>query len=343
MPKQPSNADPALDVMTSAVDATLNHAGTRSKAIRAAYEALAHAFIENRDFPEWFGLSRSDARLEQLSFLSLASTYPVLLGTLGDDTGANSRKKQGAYYTPLALVDHLVEKAVVPALDDHPDPIRTYHVCDPAVGAGVFLLQSARTIAHHLRETGKRGTLDDVITRCVFGIDIDPVAATLCRALLAMETSNPRETFDQLAAHIKVGSAILGATPELIERGIPSSAFIVKDGDDNDTVRAAKKRNTAERRSSRAHHPHTEDPEPWLSADAWCAAFFWPMHAEAVEPMTQGLFDIIRTRPETIDPAIRAQIETLAREHDFFHWHLEFPEVTGWAQRTGTPPSGTIV
>lgn len=342
MPKQPSNADPALDVMTSAVDATLNLAGSRSKAIRKAYEAVAHAFIENRDFPEWFGLSRCDDRLEQLSFLSLASTYPVLLGTVGDDTGANSRKKQGAYYTPLALVDHLVEKAVLPALDDHPDPVQTYRVCDPAVGAGVFLLQSARTIAHHLRASGKRGTLDEVISRCVFGIDLDPVAATLARAVLALETSDPRETFNHLAAHIKVGSAILGATPELIQTGIPTSAFIVKDGDDKDAVRATKKRNTAERRSSRAHHPHTEDPEPKLSADAWCAAFFWPMHDGAVEPMTQGLFDTIRTRPETIDPAVRAQIQNLAKAHAFFHWHLEFPEVTGWAQRTGTPPSGTI-
>ena len=47
--------------------------------------------------------------------------------------------------------------------------------------------------------------------------------------------------------------------------------------------------------------------------------------------------------PETFSPAILAQIEALADEYRFFHWHLEFPEVfkgenPGFDCALGNPP-----
>jgi len=84
-----------------------------------------------------------------------------------------------------------------------------------------------------------------------------------------------------------------------------------------------------------------------LLYDAWCAAFVWKKrHSDELPyPITQEILDRIRRNPHSCPPWMREEIIRLAREYQFFHWHLEFPdvfkpkagdeiaedEVTGWS------------
>ena len=65
-----------------------------------------------------------------------------------------------------------------------------------------------------------------------------------------------------------------------------------------------------------------------LHADAWCAAFVWPLNAGTAHPPTHDVLTAIADNPDILTLAATvAEVERLADEYRFFHWHLEFPEV----------------
>ena len=68
-----------------------------------------------------------------------------------------------------------------------------------------------------------------------------------------------------------------------------------------------------------------------LVADAWCAAFVQPKGVGAGrDPALCITTDSLRgleADPDALAAAQRREVERLAREYEFFHWHLAFPEV----------------
>jgi hypothetical protein len=65
-----------------------------------------------------------------------------------------------------------------------------------------------------------------------------------------------------------------------------------------------------------------------LIADAWCAAFVWIKHPDAPPAIVNRVFANLQEKGSTgIPPETLREIERLRREYDFFHWHLEFPDI----------------
>lgn len=255
---------------------------------------------------------------------------------------AEHRRRLGSFYTPGPLVDHLVERALATPGEADAKPALERRVCDPAAGVGAFLVGAANRLASMTGDS--EASMDAIVRDCLYGVDIDPIAATLCRAVLACMTSDPRAMYEHLHLRIKVGNAIIGARPEQIERGIPPEAFVAREGDVPAVVSWYKRRNTKERRGSRLDQSAWDDPDPRLSADAWCAAFVWRHHDTsqpgavegcpgAWDAMTQAWFELVRTEPAKLPEWMRGEVHRLAAEFRFFHWHLEFPEIF-------TPPRG---
>src|SRR5690606_34809983 len=89
--------------------------------------------------------------------------------------------------------------------------------------------------------------LRDVIGRCLYGVDVNPMAAELCRVSLWLEALEPGKPLSFLDHHIRVGNSLLGTTPELIAGGLPDEAFNPIEGDDNRVCAALKRRNRQER------------------------------------------------------------------------------------------------
>ncbi len=62
-------------------------------------------------------------------------------------------------------------------------------------------------------------------------------------------------------------------------------------------------------------------------ADMWCAAFFWKKTREFSFPITQEVFKRVERNPHEVPHWMREEVQRLAIEHRYFHWHLAFPEV----------------
>ena len=175
----------------------------------------------------------------------------------------NDRKTSGSYYTPTSLIDLVLDEALDPILDakerdrDAEQALLSVTVCDPACGSGHFLVAAARRIATRLAavRTGEadptptdvQHALHDVVARCIYGVDLNPMAAELAKVSLWLEAIEPGRPLSFLDAHIKIGNALLGTTPRLIAEGIPDAAFDPIEGDDKKYASSLKRRNKQER------------------------------------------------------------------------------------------------
>ena len=97
--------------------------------------------------------------------------------------GRENQEKQGAYYTPLFLVDYIVEKTVGEHLKNTIDS--SCKILDPACGSGIFLVESLRRIIdHYLAHASKdelvgekyQNKLKELAKENIFGIDSDESA-----------------------------------------------------------------------------------------------------------------------------------------------------------------------
>lgn len=244
----------------------------------------------------------------------------------------HARKTTGSYYTPDSLVQVLLDAALTPVIeraeaarpDAKAEALLELSVVDPACGSGHFLLAAARRIAARVAQHEAQGTaspreyrhaLRRVVGRCIFGVDLNPLAVELCRVALWMEAVEPGLPLTFLDSHIRFGNALLGTTPGLMDDGIPNEAWDAFGKDDKKTASKLKERNqegktqaslplisgrdevkTLERAVTALDAALDADvaslakkEAEWgallqskafahqrLVADTWCAAFVWP-------------------------------------------------------------------
>jgi hypothetical protein len=329
----------------------------------------AVAAIEARPRAREAGAEELGSLHERLLELHARIHWPE--GRLSLETAAgHKRKTTGSYYTPPSLVDCLLDSALDPVLNEAAsaaDPeaaILDLKVCDPACGSGRFLTAAARRIAARLARVrcgggdpdaeAARRARGDVVSRCLYGVDVSPTAVELCKISLWMEAGDPGSSLALFEGRIQRGNALLGATPAALLGGIPDEAFNPMDGDDKEVARRLKKRNREERsirarasaRPGAARFAERLDlAHEKLLADAWCAAIMWPKLPGAYEAraITEGLFRRLEEDPEAAPEATREAVADLARRYAFFHWHLAFPEVFrggggGFDVILGNPP-----
>ncbi|MFE1032908.1 Eco57I restriction-modification methylase domain-containing protein [Streptomyces sp. NPDC058807] len=193
------------------------------------------------------------------------------------EVAGNSRKTTGSYYTPSSLIECLLDTTLDPVIDDavkrgeqrateagRPDPaddivdeLLSLTVCDPACGSGHFLVASARRIAKRVasvRERNPEPTVDavrhalhEVVARCIYGVDLNPMAVELAKVSLWLEALEPGKPLGFLDAHVKHGNGLIGTTPKLLAEGVPDDAFKPIEGDDKKYAAALVKRNRAQR------------------------------------------------------------------------------------------------
>jgi hypothetical protein len=163
-------------------------------------------------------------------------------GSVYFHTASGERKATGSYFTPKVVVDHLIERSVVPALEAHLEGISVlmskgdavtaardffdFRVADLAMGSGHFLVAAVDKIEALMRtfltEHVVPGVTDELLRlaavakealgtddvaksevdevgllrrqiarRCVYGLDINPMAVELARLALWIHTFVP--------------------------------------------------------------------------------------------------------------------------------------------------------
>ena len=204
------------------------------------------------------------------SLLELHPEMNVDAGTFSlSSASGHERKTTGSYYTPTSLIRVLLDSALDPVVEDRLGKVRgkavemqeeallDIKVCDPASGSGHFLIAAAHRLAKRLATirtgTGEpapeatRTALRDVIAKCIFGVDINPMAVELCKVSLWMEALEPGKPLSFLDAQIKCGNSLIGVGPGLDISEIPDDAFRPAFEDDKVTATALRRRNKRER------------------------------------------------------------------------------------------------
>ena len=249
-----------------------------------------------------------------------------------DESRGHARKTTGSYYTPDELVQLLLVSAFDPVIertvDAHPedavDALLELAIVDPACGSGHFLLAAARRLADRVARIRAGGTptpgdyqhaLRDVVRRCIFGVDMNPLAVEICKVGLWMESIDPGLPLTFLESHIRCGNSLIGTNRALMGDQVPDAAWVVLEVDDRKVTRSIKRRNQEEIAGQRGlpFEPRreaatledamraveqapdmdagalAEKQRRWqtllaseayehekLVADVWCAAFLWP-------------------------------------------------------------------
>ncbi|MBF8173357.1 SAM-dependent DNA methyltransferase [Streptomyces olivaceus] len=180
---------------------------------------------------------------------------------LQDLVAGSKRKTTGSYYTPAVLIEKLLDNALDPVIDQYeasgiPDRLLDIRFVDPSCGSGHVLVAAARRIAlryarmrdNELEPAPERirEAMSKVVRNCVHGVDINPLAAEIAKVSLWLESLTPGEPLAYLDDRIKVGNALLGTTPLLLESGIPETAFKKLEGDEPKAVTEARERNRKE-------------------------------------------------------------------------------------------------
>ena len=179
-------------------------------------------------------------------------------------TAGNARKLTGSYYTPDALVQELIRSALDPVIEQRiaqhaVDPVAALlgiRVIDPACGSGHFLLAAARRLAERLAQLRApdgavkpqdyRHALREVIGRCIFGTDRNPMALELARTALWLEGFEEGKPLGFLDHHLQCGDALLGVIDlDSLKLGIAKDAFKPLSGDDKAVCKALAKSNAA--------------------------------------------------------------------------------------------------
>lgn len=206
--------------------------------------------------PEELG-SVYESLLELVPVVDLSARRFQFIGLDETDTAAgNARKLTGSYYTPDSLVQELLKTALDPVIDaklaahpEHPvEALLSLSVIDPACGSGHFLLAAARRLAERLavlrapegavQPEHFRRALRDVISRCIYGVDRNPLAIELARTALWLEGFEPGRPLFFLEHHLICGDSLLGITHfSQLDDGIPNDAFKALSGDSKTVCR----------------------------------------------------------------------------------------------------------
>ncbi len=206
-------------------------------------------------------------------------------------TDGSDRKKTGSYYTPTSLIKVLLDEALDPVLDERlkqavhdlpadatadqrrraeEDAVLGTTVCDPAMGSAHFLVGSGMQIAKRLAQIrteeiepspdAVQHAFRDVASRCLYGVDVNPMAVELAKVAIWLECHVPGQPLTFLDHHLKHGNALLGVgfDPELIawhrtankaadQKGVPDAAFKPLAGDDKSHARQLRDHNKQRR------------------------------------------------------------------------------------------------
>jgi hypothetical protein len=303
------------------------------------------------------------------------------------------RKSSGTFYTPRALTAFLVRQTLEPLVRGRSaDDILQLRVLDPAMGSGAFLVAACRYLsavaeealvaegtwhAHDVTTADRAALRREVAARCLFGVDLNPMAVQLARLSLWLATLATDKPLSFLDHHLVAGNSLVGASPEdlrrqpggggarrrrheelplfpeeslssAVEHAIRIRLQLTSEPDDTATIVREKERTLA------ALHAKESSLGTWSQLlDLWCAGWFWshgsPPDRGTFRELTGRLIDGACALPERMCSRFLNQSAAVAARWRFHHWPMVFPEIfldehghprpaTGFDAVIGNPP-----
>jgi hypothetical protein len=285
------------------------------------------------------------------------------------ESGSGIRKATGTFYTPQPIADYLVRRTLGPLVGGvSSDRILALRVVDPAMGSGAFLVAACRYLAGayeaaliregrcHPSDIGDadRASMRRLVAeRCLYGVDLNPMAVQLARLSLWLATLAADRPLSFLDHRLQVGDSLLGAWLSSLRRspGLPrasrtGSASLPLFDDDgvrtalsgalpvrfslestpNDTLDQVR----AKERAFAAMTARGAALSRWKRvADIWCAAWFATsaVPSSAFHALADAALAGRSALPSQSVDQYLAAADAVSAARRFFHWELEFPEV----------------
>ena len=294
-------------------------------------------------------------RVLDLAPAAASPRVPVVLVPTG------RRKTTGSFYTPRSLTEFVVRRTLAPLVEGRDaEAVLRLRVLDPAMGSGAFLVAACRYLGDaYERALVEEGHIDPgelhardratfrrtIAQRCLYGVDLNPMAVQLGRLSLWLATLSGDRPLTFLDHHLRAGNSLVGAALTDVvrrqpRRGRRAERLPLFDWDDaasaiGSTVRprlamAASPAGTLDEvRALERQLAGMEAEDAPLTrwkriADLWCAPWFGAGKTELAPAVFSALLD--GSLGERALPFLSAASAVAARER-FFHWTLEFPEV----------------
>lgn len=228
-------------------------------------------------------------------------------------------------------------------------------VLDPAMGSGHFLLRACQYLAEEIathpytQETvAEESSLTywkrQVVERCLYGVDMNPLAVELAKLALWLETVAADRPLTFLDHHLRCGNSLIGARLENLgalpgEVGLLRESFVRQAEDQMHVMleplaairEAPSETATQVKEKERLHKGFERVRETFrLTADVWCSVACDP-RSELTPAQYQATIDLI-TQPnkyrKLFDETWFGTAISFAGRPDVrcFHWELEFPE-----------------
>lgn len=165
--------------------------------------------------------------LAELGSRKALNKYPS--GSVYLQTDKGERKATGSYYTPQYIVEYIVKNTLGPLLEEAKksdgnliDTILSLKVLDPAMGSGHFLVEATDYLARALvealggdpremEEDEIRWARREVVERCIYGVDLNPLAVDLAKLSLWLSTVSLDKPLNFLDHHLRCGNSLVGA------------------------------------------------------------------------------------------------------------------------------------
>lgn len=162
------------------------------------------------------------------------------------DSANNERKATGSYYTPDYITRFIIDRSLRPLLEEIVGQYATFdeqdgwkipadtnvhalreailaiNILDPAIGSGHFLVDVTAYLAEWLRDLhiapiDHESAEDEllywkrqVVTNCIYGVDINPLAVELAKLALWLVTVGRGKPLSFLDHHLRVGNSLVG-------------------------------------------------------------------------------------------------------------------------------------
>ena len=277
------------------------------------------------------------------------------------------RKATGTFYTPRPLTEYLVRRALAPLVEHgSPDDILRLRILDPAMGSGAFLVAACRYLGHayeqaivqeagitaaDISDADRTAFRRTIAQRCLFGVDINPMAVQLARLSLWLATLAGDRPLTFLDHHLRTGDSLIGASLADIHRQPPAGGkntritslplFAVEDlqsglraivpsrvalaGSPDDTLEQVRQK---ERALAELVNPGSPLDRWKTVADLWCAAWFSArLNGRMFDALVRHAVDGQGPLPAHTSAPLLQEARSAAADRAFFHWTLEFPEV----------------
>ena len=322
--------------------------------------------------------STSTARGEQGAYYTSPSlTEPIVKTTLEPLIYKSKEGRPGDYIEPRELINSY--------------ELLDLNVCDPAMGSGAFLVQITRYLGDRLQEIWEsiisrangeiltvphgevsKGKPDEILMpdtsekrkffayryvaeRCVYGVDVNPLAAEMAKLSIWLVTLSYGHRFSFLDHALKIGNGLMSANIEQIKKwdlhkkGATSPLFntvIEKAVSESVSARnelsklAVTENESLQKKILKKASDASEKLK--LMADLLLGAYFKGDSKNEISNLLSNNFsyamDLSSLR--SFDDALAHRKYQLA-ENEPFHWEIEFPEVFqkgGFDAFVGNPP-----